>query len=109
MPFTILKLGNIHKKLIVTTLRACYTRTVIKVFLFEAHLSMTTRLSDTAIITDQQAEGSPEAHEEREPASPRQTITVPSVRPNTLRASPVAETGVVAAVVLPGEGADDRE
>ncbi len=70
---------------------------------------MTTRLSDTVIISDQQAEGSPVAREEREPVSPRQTVTIPALRLNTLHAAPVAETGVVAAVVLPGEGSDDRD
>lgn len=63
----------------------------------------------TAIITDQQAEGSPKSHEEREPASPKQTMTLPALRTNSLRASPVAETGVIAAVVLSGEGSDNSE
>ena len=65
-----------------------------------------------AIITDQQAEGSPESHEhrepEREPSSPRQTTTIPVVRPNSFRTSPVAETGMVPAVVL-REGSDDSD
>jgi CheY-like chemotaxis protein len=65
-----------------------------------------------AIITDQQAEGSPESHEQREPqresVSPRQVTSMPPVRPNSWRASPVAETGMVAAVVL-REGSDDSD
>lgn len=63
----------------------------------------------SAIITDQQAEGSPESHEQREPLSPRQTMTIPALHTNSLRAAPVAETGVIAAVVLPGEGSDNSE
>ncbi len=62
-----------------------------------------------AIITDQQAEGSPESHEDREPASPKQSVFVPAARPTSLRSSPVAETGLIAAVVLPGEGADNSD
>jgi CheY-like chemotaxis protein len=65
--------------------------------------------SYSAIITDQQAEGSPESREEREPASPTQTTLTPSLRPSSPRSNPVAETGVIAAVVLPGEGADDSD
>lgn len=68
---------------------------------------MTGRYTHSVIITDQQAEGSPESPEEREPASPRQTAVTPMVRPNSLRTAPVAETGMVAAVVLTGEGDDD--
>ena len=63
----------------------------------------------SAIITDQQAEGSPESREQREPLSPRQTMTIPALHTNSLRAAPVAETGVIAAVVLPGEGSDNSE
>lgn len=63
----------------------------------------------SAIITDQQAEGSPESHEQREPLSSRQTMTIPALHTNSLRAAPVAETGVIAAVVLPGEGSDNSE
>jgi CheY-like chemotaxis protein len=61
------------------------------------------------IIIDQQAEGSPQSLDEREPASPKQTVVTPFVRPNSLRTAPVAETGMVAAVVLSGEGDDDRD
>jgi len=70
---------------------------------------MTSHYRYSVIITDQQAEGSPESPEEREPASPRQTAVNPIVRPNSLRAAPVAETGMVAAVVLTGEGDDNSE
>lgn len=70
---------------------------------------MTKRSVDSAIITDQEAEGSPESHEPREPASPLQTMMIPPVQASSWRRSPIAETGVVAAVVLPGEGADDRD
>lgn len=63
----------------------------------------------SAIITDQQAEGSPESHEQREPLSPRQTMTIPALQTNSLRAAPVAETGVIAAVVVSGEGSDNSE
>ena len=69
---------------------------------------MTNHYVNTDIITDQQAEGSPESPEEREPASPRRTVTVPVVRPNSLRTAPVAETGMVAAVVL-SEGVDGSD
>jgi CheY-like chemotaxis protein len=73
-------------------------------------ISMTARYTtNSSIITDQQAEGSPESPEEREPANPRQTTMIPLIRPNSLRAAPVAETGMVAAVVLTGEGDDDSE
>src|SRR5262245_18190462 len=62
----------------------------------------------TAIITDQQAAGSPQSSSQREPASPLQTMVTPPARPQSFR-SPVAETGVVAAAVLSGEGADDSD
>ena len=70
---------------------------------------MTRRYADTAIITDQQAEGSPDSHEKREPASQKETMVIPAIRPNSFRTAPAAETGVVAAVVLSGEGADDSD
>ena len=63
----------------------------------------------SAIITDQQAEGSHDSHEEREPASPKQTMTIPALHTNSLRAAPAAETGVVAAVVVTGDGSDNSE
>jgi len=88
---------------------ACYTQTVISILLLLKAFSMTNRYTHSVIITDQQAEGSPESPEEREPANPRQTTTTPVVRPNSLRAAPVAETGMVAAVVLTGEGNDNSE
>ncbi len=67
---------------------------------------MTKRYTD--IITDQQAEGSPESDEAREPASPKQTMLIPAVR-STMRSSPAAETGLVSAIVLPGEGSDNSD
>ena len=70
---------------------------------------MTHRYHNIAIITDQQAEGSPESEEEREPLNPTQTMTVPALRSPAQRTAPVAETGMVAAVVLAGEGADDSD
>ncbi len=69
---------------------------------------MTKRYVDSAIITDQQAEGSPEFREAREPLSPLQTMTTPPVRASVLRRAPTAETGVLSAVVLSGEGTDDN-
>ena len=68
---------------------------------------MTRRYADTAIITDQEAEGSPES--EREPLRTTQTMTIPAMRAGSLRAAPAAETGVVAAVSLSGEGEDDSD
>jgi CheY-like chemotaxis protein len=71
---------------------------------------MTTCSTDSVIIIDQQAEGLPSAERDaREPVSPQQTMMIPSARPHLLRRDPVAETGVVAAVVLSGEGSDDRD
>jgi CheY-like chemotaxis protein len=61
-----------------------------------------------AIITDQRAEGSPESHEEREPASPKQTTLMPALHPKSTLTSPSAETGVMPVVSLPGEGMDDN-
>jgi len=69
---------------------------------------MTRRYTNTAIITDQQAEGSPQSHEEREPANPEQTMAMPAVRPLSPRTAPVAETGVVAAVVY-AEGDENSD
>ncbi|MEP7290879.1 MAG: response regulator [Chloroflexota bacterium] len=60
-----------------------------------------------AIITDQQAEGSPKSHEANEPASPRQTTPMPPVRP-TFLTPPVAETGMFPMLVL-SEGAENRD
>jgi CheY-like chemotaxis protein len=88
---------------------ACYTQNVISILLLLKAFSMTSRYTDTDIITDQQAEGSPESPEEREPANPKQTALMPLVRPNSLRTAPVAETGMVAAVVLSGEGKDGSD
>ena len=71
---------------------------------------MTKAYVDSVIITDPQAEGSPKSHEEREPLSTLQAMTNASMHSrNGLHRAPIAETGVVAAVVLPGEGADDSE
>jgi CheY-like chemotaxis protein len=63
----------------------------------------------TAIITDQQAEGAPESHEAREPVSPKQTMVMPVLQTPAPRTAPVAETGVVRAVVLSGEGVDNND
>ncbi|MCC6803117.1 MAG: response regulator transcription factor [Anaerolineae bacterium] len=63
----------------------------------------------SAIITDQQAEGSPKSYEQREPLSPRQSMTIPALHTDSLRAAPVAETGIIAAVVVTGEGSDNSE
>lgn len=63
----------------------------------------------TAIITDQQAEGSPESHEAREPVSPKQTMLIPALKVSSLRTAPVAETGVIAAIKLSGEGVDNND
>jgi CheY-like chemotaxis protein len=60
-------------------------------------------------ITDQRAEGSPDSHEQREPATPQQTSVTPAVRPLSHSRSPVAETGLVPAVSLPAEGADNSD
>ncbi len=69
---------------------------------------MTQRYADNVIITDQQAEGSSQSREEREPISAGQPLTS-APRPNSLRKAPVGETGVVKAVFLTGEGDDDSE
>ncbi len=61
----------------------------------------------SAIITDQRAEGSHDSHEEREPLNPKQTMMIPALRPLSSHTSPVAETGMVEAVVLRGEGIED--
>jgi CheY-like chemotaxis protein len=63
----------------------------------------------TANITDQQAEGSPESQEAREPVSPKQTMLMSPVQASSLRAAPVAETGLIKAVVLSGEGVDNND
>ncbi|HVU11578.1 MAG TPA: response regulator [Phototrophicaceae bacterium] len=62
---------------------------------------------NTAIITDQQAEGSPQSREARE--SVRGTQSIPMLRQSSLRNAPAAETGVVAAVRVTGEGTDDSD
>src|SRR4051794_7768403 len=73
---------------------------------------MTQRNTSTAIITDQQAEGSSQSHDEREPVNPARTVLTPASRPNSPgslpRTSPVAETGVVPVVVF-AEGDDDSD
>jgi len=61
-----------------------------------------------AIITDQRAEGSPESHEAREPANPRQTTVQPALRPSSWRSSPVSETGVFPMLTLT-EGSDNSD
>lgn len=61
-----------------------------------------------AIITDQRAEGAPETREEREPVNPKQTTLMQALRPVSSLRSPSAETGVMPAVSLGGEGRDDN-
>lgn len=72
---------------------------------------MTGRLAHTAIIIDPKAEGTLESQEASEPFVPRhsQTMMVPSVRPGRLTTPPTAETGLISAVVLSGEGADNHD
>src|SRR5579871_4872350 len=60
-----------------------------------------------AIITDQQAEGSPQSREAHETV--RGTQTIPALRQSSLRNAPASETGVVAAVRVTGEGTDDSD
>lgn len=103
-------MGNIHKKLIFDVTMPCYTRAVITRRLFKVLISMTTCSTNTVIIIDQQAEGLPDAKDEaREPVSPTQAMMIPALRSQLQRRNPVAETGVVPAVVLAGEGSDDRD
>jgi CheY-like chemotaxis protein len=58
---------------------------------------------------DEMAEGSPGGAEERDPASPLKTTINQVVADDIERATHAAETGIVSAVALGGEGKDDGE
>lgn len=64
------------------------------------------RLANSVIINDELAEGAPDSHQERESADPYRTMTAPQVSFGASDRAPIAETGLIAAVVLPAEGED---
>lgn len=59
------------------------------------------------IITDTRVEGTRD--EAREPNAPLETPTTPAVRHDAKRIAPAAETGMVPAIILNGEGLDDSD
>jgi CheY-like chemotaxis protein len=59
------------------------------------------------IITDERAEGTRD--EARESNVPMETPTNPGVRHDAKRIAPAAETGVLPAIILNGEGLDDSD
>ncbi|NDJ59639.1 MAG: response regulator [Chloroflexi bacterium] len=70
---------------------------------------MTKRLASTVIITDEQAEGLPEARKRHEPADPQQTMTLRALQPEVMIDDPIAETGLMRAVVVAKEGDDNND
>jgi CheY-like chemotaxis protein len=72
-------------------------------------MSKMNRLAHSAIINDELAEGASNPQEVRESADLRQTLTVPRVREGAISRAPLAETGLIAAVVVPAEGADSSD
>lgn len=66
---------------------------------------MAKHTANTVIITDPQAEGSPDRREIDEPRAP----SVAPANVNLRRSAPIAETGLVTAVTLHGEGEDNSE
>ncbi|MBE2270019.1 MAG: response regulator [Anaerolinea sp.] len=72
---------------------------------------MSERLADNVIITDPQAGGAREKGEGVEARKVTQTSVMPPLRLTGLNVPPAAETGLINAVVLSGEGADhdDRQ
>lgn len=67
------------------------------------------RLAPSAIINDELAEGAPNSQEARESADPNKTSIMPRVAYGSVRRSPIAETGLLAPVVLPAEGDDSSD
>lgn len=67
------------------------------------------RLAHSAIINDELAEGAPNPQEQRESADLQQTMIVPRVKYGAVSRAPLAETGLIAAVVLPAEGDDTSD
>jgi CheY-like chemotaxis protein len=63
----------------------------------------------SAIINDELAEGAPNSQEARESADLRQTLTRGPMREGAVSRAPLAETGLVAAVVIPAEGTDSSD
>mgnify|MGYP000104590496 CR=1 FL=1 len=70
---------------------------------------MSEQLADKFIITDPQAEGARESADSREPRKVTQTSVMPPLRLTGLTTPPSAETGLVNAIILSGEGAEDDD
>jgi CheY-like chemotaxis protein len=69
---------------------------------------MAEKLSRLPVINDK-AEGSQGTNESQESGSSLKTSTLPIVRTSTERGAPIAETGVVAAVITDREGKESNE
>ena len=67
------------------------------------------RFAPSVIINDELAEGAPDSQEARESADSQQSMTVPRVSFGSVSRAPHAETGLLAAVVLPAEGDDSDD
>jgi len=67
------------------------------------------RVIHSAIINDELAEGAPNSQEARESADLRQTTVGPRVREGSVSRAPLAETGLIAPVVIPAEGTDSSD
>jgi CheY-like chemotaxis protein len=70
---------------------------------------MTALASGSPQFSSERAEGSQNTSGDREAASPVQTTTVPAVRISTESGAPAAETGMVAAVIIPAREGIDKD
>jgi CheY-like chemotaxis protein len=64
-------------------------------------------MTQVQIITDERVEGTRD--EAREPNTPQEPTPTPAVRHDAKHTAPAAETGVLPAIILNGEGLDDSD
>lgn len=60
-------------------------------------------------VLSERAEGSQGSHVVREPVNPAHTATVPAIRISTESGAPAAETGMVAAVIIPAREGIEKD
>lgn len=70
---------------------------------------MFNRLSNDDSITDDRAEGAPDASQLSEPATSVHNPPMPAAQHQTARQAPLAETGMLSPLVLTGEGRDNSD
>lgn len=70
---------------------------------------MIKRLSDSDIITDEMAEGAPDAKQQSEPLTPAYNPPMPVSQRQAASHAPLAETGLLSPVTLTAEGRDNSD